>query len=349
MEKFNDVRIETLRNVGNMDQLAGVRVCTLAEGPGQGVRIAEFHNAAGLMFTVAADRCMDVYDFTYKGMNISFHSRNGMRSPMSYTALKSEFAQQWSGGMLSTCGLDNVGGHCENGAIYPTHGRISAIPAENFGVRAYWENGDYRMEASGEMHESRLYGSHLAISRNVSTRLNAKCAIIHDTISNLDCKDEPFMLLYHCNFGYPLLTENCRVLTTDARIQPLNGISDDPCRMLAPVDGRGEELYLAHAQTQIAAGMLYNPDLHLAGYVRFNAEHLPRFLEWKMMKSHDYVLALEPCNTYSLDRNAAAAQGKLAVLKGYQSIETGVEIGVLDGEDEIQAFIEKHGMREASI
>ena len=314
MEKFNDARIEMLRKVGNMDQIASVRVCALEEGPGQGVRIAEFRNAAGLMFTVSPDRCMDVYDFTYKGMNISFHSRNGMRSPMSYTALKGEFSQQWSGGMLSTCGLDNVGGHCENGPIYPTHGRISAIPAEHFGTRTYWENEDYCLEASGEIHEARLYGSHLTLSRTVSTRLNAKSVVIRDTISNLDCKDEPFMLLYHCNFGYPLLTENARVLTTDARVQPMNDLSTDPCHMLAPVDGREEELYLAHAKTQMAAGMLYNPDLHLAGYVRFSTEHLPRFLEWKMMKSHDYVLALEPCNTWSIDRNTAAQQDKLAVL-----------------------------------
>ena len=93
MEHINiDPRIEALRMVGNMDQLAGIRLAQLADGPGRGVTIAEFHNAAGLHFTVSPDRCMDIYDFSYKGINISFLSRNGMRSPMSYTALKGEFA-----------------------------------------------------------------------------------------------------------------------------------------------------------------------------------------------------------------------------------------------------------------
>ena len=344
-----DPRIEALRKVGNMDQLAGIRLAQLAEGPGRGVTVAEFHNAAGLRFTVSPDRCMDIYDFSYKGVNISFLSRNGMRSPMSYTALKSEFAQQWSGGMLSTCGLDNVGGHCEAGTIYPTHGRISAIPAEQFGYSARWEKDDYILEASGEIHEARLYGSHLTLSRRIRTSLNAKCVRISDIISNLDAKDEPFMLLYHCNFGAPLLAEGCRVLTSEAEHQPLNALSTDPAHMLNPIDGRGEELYLAHAKTKRAAAMLYNPELNLAGYVLFDTEHLPRFLEWKMMKSHDYVLALEPCNTWSLDRNTATEQGKIAILKAYESIETSVEIGVLDGSDEIEAFIARWNMKEASL
>lgn len=341
--------IEALRRVGNMNQLAGIRLSQLADGPGQGVTIAEFHNAAGLRFTLSPDRCMDIYDLSYKGINLSFLSRNGMRSPMSYTALKGEFAQQWAGGMLSTCGLDNVGGPCESEAIYPTHGRISAVPAEQFGYSARWENGDYLLEAAGEMHQTRLYGAHLSLSRRVQTSLNAKSVIIRDTISNLDTQDEPFMLLYHCNFGAPLLSECSRVLTSDAKFEPLNALSTDPAHMLSPVDGRGEELYLAHAKTTRAAAMLVNPEMRLAGYVLFDTERLPRFLEWKMMKSHDYVLALEPCNTWSIDRNQALAQDKIAILKAYESIETGVEIGVLDGEDEINAFAARYGMREPAL
>lgn len=342
-------KLDALKRVGNIEQLAGVRLAKLADGSGQGVTVAEFHNAAGLRFTVSPDRCMDLFDFSYKGINFSFLSRNGMRSPMSYTALKGEFAQQWSGGMLSTCGLDNVGGHCENGAIYPTHGRISATPAEKFGYSARWDGDEYILEATGEVHEARLFGSHLSLSRHISTTLNGKSVRISDTISNLDAADEPFMLLYHCNFGHPLLNENCRVFTSQAKYQPLNALSTDPAHMLPPIDGRDEELYLAHAETKRAYALLYNPDLELAGYVAFDTEHLPRFLEWKRMKSHDYVLALEPCNTWAIDRNTAAAQNKLAVLKAYESIETGVEIGVLDGREEIEAFISKFEMKEAAL
>ena len=48
------------------------------------------------------------------------------------------------------------------------------------------------------------------------------------------------------------------------------------------------------------------------------------------MKSHDYVLALEPCNTFGIDRTEAKKQGKIAVIPAYSSIETELEIGILE-------------------
>lgn len=343
------MNIELLKRLGHPDQLCGIRESRLSRGLGEGVAVAEFHNAAGLRFTVVPDRCMDLYDLSYKGVNLSFLSRNGLRSPMSYTAMNGEFTQQWSGGMLATCGLDNVGGSCEDGITYPIHGRISAVPAQQFGTRCRWEGDDYVLEARGEMHQTRLYGAHLSLERSVRTTLNGKSLTIHDRITNHDATDEPLMLLYHCNFGHPLLDACARVLTTPAHAEPLNPLSDDPAHMLPPIDRRGEELYLCHARGSRCIAMLHNPELALAGYVAFDTAALPRFLEWKMMKSHDYVLALEPCNTWSIPRTQAIQENKITLLSAYASVETSLEIGVVDGEAEIDAFIAENGLTEPAV
>ena len=58
-----------------------------------------------------------------------------------------------------------------------------------------------------------------------------------------------------------------------------------------------------------------------------------------MMKSHDYVLALEPCNTFGINRKEAMAENKIAVLPAYSSVENHLEIGVLDGLTEIRQFL----------
>lgn len=338
-----------LRRVGNMEQLCSVRQSTLSEGEGRGMRAAQFRNAAGLSFTVLPDRCMDLYDFSYRGVNFAFMSKNGLRSSAGFVPVKGEFAEQWPGGMLYTCGLDNVGGHCERGAVYPTHGRISSVPARHFGVNAGWEDDDYRLEASGEMVQSCLYGMQLSLQRTVSTGMDDKHIAIRDRLVNFDAEDTPYFLLYHMNFGFPLLDEDCLVLTSPARVEPLNDRSCDPVRMLAPEDGRQEELYLCHAQTEKCAAVLYNPKLELGGYVAFETQHLPRFLEWKMMKSHDYVLALEPCNTWGLSRCDALREGKAAVLPAYGSAEIRLELGVVDGKRELEALVEQYGLREASL
>ena len=100
--------IQLLKYLGNIDQIAGVREYQLLRGRGEQIQVAEFYNAAGLRFTVIPDRCMDLFDLSYKGVNLSFQSKNGLVAPQANSAAKGEFTEQWSGGMLVTCGLDNV-------------------------------------------------------------------------------------------------------------------------------------------------------------------------------------------------------------------------------------------------
>ena len=88
-----------------------------------------------------------------------------------------------------------------------------------------------------------MYGRHLSIRRTIETELNSKNLQIHDIITNFEAEDEPFMLLYHVNFGYPLLQADSLVETSSCKCEPMNDISKDYHHMTAPVDGCGEELY----------------------------------------------------------------------------------------------------------
>lgn len=48
-------REESLRHVGHMDQLAGVRAGEAADGMGRGLRTYQFYTGSGLAFDVLAD------------------------------------------------------------------------------------------------------------------------------------------------------------------------------------------------------------------------------------------------------------------------------------------------------
>lgn len=333
------MNIQLLKQLGNIEQIAGIRESQLLRGRGEHIQIAEFYNAAGLRFTVVPDRCMDLYDFSYKGVNLSFQSKNGLTSPQAFCPGNGEFSEQWPAGMLVTCGLDNVGGHVEKNGIYPTHGRISHVPAKSFGTCTRWEGEEYVLRAQGEVHHTKMYGRHLSIQRTIETGLNSKVVKLHDVLTNFEAEDEPYMLLYHFNFGYPLLQENSLVEASKAARSPMNDISTDYHHMMAPVDGRGEELYFYTDLGATACGVLYNEALELGAYVAFDTKNLPNMLQWKNMKSHDYVLALEPCNTFGLDRGQAMQENKIAVLPAYSSVENHLELGVLDGLTEIREFI----------
>ena len=78
------MNVSLLKHLGNIDQIAGVRESQLLRGRGEQIQIAEFYNAAGLRFTVVPDRCMDLFDFSYKGVNLAFQTKNGLTSPQAY-------------------------------------------------------------------------------------------------------------------------------------------------------------------------------------------------------------------------------------------------------------------------
>ena len=333
------MNIELLKQLGNIDQIAGVRQTKLLYGRGEGIQLAEFYNAAGLRFTLVPDRCMDIYDLSYRGINLSFQSKNGLTSPQAFSAADGEFCEQWPGGLLVTCGLDNVGIHAVNGGVYPTHGRIAHTPAKNFGIDTFWDGENYVLAAAGEVHQTKMYSRHLSLRRRVETGLNDKSIRIQDVITNFEAEDEPYMMLYHFNFGYPILQADTQVAVSKVKTEPMTELSTGYQTMLPPEDGRGEELYLHRALGERAVGVVYNLRLGLGAYVAFDTENLPNMLQWKMMKSHDYVLALEPCNTCGINRDEAVAQNRIARIPAYSRVENHLELGVLDGREEIERFL----------
>jgi hypothetical protein len=53
-------REDLLRCVGRLEQVAGVRLVTLGDGPERGVRVLEFRTGTGFAFDVVVDRAFDV-------------------------------------------------------------------------------------------------------------------------------------------------------------------------------------------------------------------------------------------------------------------------------------------------
>lgn len=330
------MQIELLQKLGNMGQIAGIRELKATRGPEKGLELIELYNAAGLRLTILPDRCMDIYDFSYKGCNLSFHSKNGLT--LGRDPAEDQFFHQWPGGMLVTCGLLNVGSACLDGGVHPIHGRIGSTPARHVSVHEGWEGGDYRLCVAGETWETRLYGHTLSLSRTISTGLYDKTVTITDTITNHSAADQEFMLLYHVNFGYPLLDASSVFLCSPASTAPRNDVSHDWVHMCAPNEEPPHQLFLHTLKGRTAHAAIVNPSLYLGGYLAFDTTHLPYLCEWKHMAAHDYVAALEPCNCIGLGRVEERSNGTLRMLPAYGSIRHTLTLGVLDGEAEIDAF-----------
>ena len=164
-----------------MQQLMYVRPVTYEEGRARGMRAYEVKNGP-LRFGVMADKCLDITDVSFLGHNVSFLAKPGLMGRSHYDTNGAEAQRSIMGGMLFTCGLENICAPCRiGGRDYPMHGRIRTTPAEHVGAKAYWDGDDYIAEISGTMREAELFGENLVLRRRVTTRYGENKIYIEDT------------------------------------------------------------------------------------------------------------------------------------------------------------------------
>ncbi|MBO5027737.1 MAG: DUF4432 family protein [Clostridia bacterium] len=240
------------------------------------------HSALEVLFN--KDNALDIVWANYKGVNLSFLSKNGLNDGTR------DFTGNFEGGFLYTCGMDNVSGCVAN---KPVHGSLHYTKADN----AYHYEKDGAIYVCGDVKDSALFGKHLVLHRTY--KLTERSLEICDTIENADFSEGEYVLLYHINYGYPFLDE-CLQLDVPAIVsEPLTEIAKkrqaEMLQITAPIDNNDEDVYY-HTLSQ-GNVRLYNPDLGVAVTMEYDVADFPITLQWKSMKSGDYALGIEPSLT----------------------------------------------------
>jgi len=327
--------------LGNNNQLIKARRISFRDGVSDGVKAIELHNQSGLYATFIEDQCLNIYDFSYKGINCAFQSKNGLVSNKFFNGGANEFSYYWPAGMLYTCGLTNVGpGVMENGIYHTEHGRIGMCPAENTTL----VKGEESIVITGSMRDSFLAGHHLQLERKITFPNKGKEIEICDCVTNKEPMDTEMMILYHFNFGYPLLAPGARIVKGVGEIYDNIGSGTDPehiGNVTAPQNNKIEEVY-CHTNVPDAFGYGYaaviNDELKLGCYIKYKMDTLPLLVQWKSMCTNDYCIGLEPSNSFIMGRIAERKHGTLKTLRPYESQSFTVALGVLDGADDIANF-----------
>ncbi|MEA2069005.1 MAG: DUF4432 family protein, partial [Verrucomicrobiota bacterium] len=104
------------RHTGRMEQLAGITRMTLDDGHSRGIRCAQVRNGSGLQLDVLLDRGMDIGQAFYKGVPLAFLTPTGFGHPAFYDAESFGWLRNWGGGLVTGCGLSNVGNPAEPGS-----------------------------------------------------------------------------------------------------------------------------------------------------------------------------------------------------------------------------------------
>lgn len=328
--------LELRQFAGDMQQLAGIRLVEYGEGRARGLRAAQVWTGSGLRFEVLLDRALDIGAAEHNGRALAWTFPT-LAAPTYYEPRLFGWTRTWGGGLMTTCGLDFFGQpENDRGQELGLHGRISHIPAENVRVTREWQGDEYVLEVEGQSRQAVIFGENLLLTRRVRTRLGADSFTVHDTILNDGFRPAPHMILYHCNFGFPVVSPDSELLVDEESYKPRDAAAEQGAgqqnRFEPPGLDYPEQVFFHKPRADAdgyATAQLINRQLNFGGYVKWRLADLPYMGQWKLMQAGEYVCAVEPANYWETPRQQLRQEGRLRMLAPGERVEYELEFGAL--------------------
>jgi len=269
--------------ISNPLQTGYIRRYTLCDGRENGLRVTELDNGT-LRVLLNESKGLDIMQVWHKGVNMSFVSKNG------FTAGEWPFLNRFEGGMLYTCGLDSIGdreGFEPHGVFHNTPARVTAVNQEELTVTA-------------EIEATALFGADLVMKRKISLSKTGGKLRLEDTLVNCGTRTENYCLLYHINFGYPMLDEGVEIEAELSDVIPRTPISAEKIgersRFMPPIDNEEERCYFLKNKGDAVS--VTNRKLGVKARICYSKDTLPCLIQWNSPVSKDYALGIEPATSF---------------------------------------------------
>lgn len=217
------------------------------------------------------------------------------------------------------------------------HGKIANIPASYVEVCIEREP-PHRLMVRGRVEERMFFGPQLELWTEISTLPDSSELTIRDTVRNLGSGPQEFELIYHANYGPPLLEEGAQFVGPIAQVVPMNqhaaeGI-DSYNHYAGPTPGWIEKVYLLKPLAdpqQRTTIMLRNRDASSGVAMSYSIEQLPYLTLWKNTadEATGYVTGLEPGTSHPYNRRVERHFGRLPKLAGSEARSFEVHVRLL--------------------
>jgi len=322
-----------------------VTLRTLHGGRQEGVQVIEVDNGA-ITFTIVPTRGFEVWKAQAGKLRLGWDAPVTEIVHPSYIRLTDNGGQGWVagfGGLMVRGGLASFGSPVQDGNQQLTlHGHVDYIPASHVSVR--YEAG--RLVFRGMVDDVQTFGPQLRLTSEISTPIGKPEFAFDDTVTNLSDAPQEIELLYHTNFGTPLLGAGAEFVAPVKQVAPMNPASavgdlKDWNRYSgphpAPYTAKVFNMQLygdAKGQTQ---AMLKSPDGAQGVLMRFDLRGLPYMSLWKneITPKAGYVTGLEPGTGFPNPRPVERTAGRVPKLKGGESYRVHLAISALTGKTEV--------------
>ena len=306
------------------DAVAGVDEMTRAGGE----RVLSLRLLDGLHLDVLPDRGLDLGSAWWGATPVAWRSPNPV-DPGPGRGWEERFL----GGLLATCGPDNIG---PPRGLSGQHGTHHLTPA--YGVRWWRERTEdgFDVHVRGLVAHTSLGGPRIVVEREIVAGTGWPSVEVRDVVRNVGDDEAGVPLLYHVNLGAPLLAPGGRLdVDADAAVvrDPLPP-GRDPLRLPEP-SRAAEPVVAEHPGVRSDDGWA---NATLTGgatadvLVEWSADTLPRLCTWSWPASGAWVLGVEPTNAALFGAERDLPHAGAPVLAPGEEWRTTVRITVIPRE-----------------
>jgi Domain of unknown function (DUF4432) len=332
-----------------------VQKYTLRGGKQEGVDVIVVNNGR-LSFVVAPTRGMSVAKVEMGDIRLGWDSPVKEIVHPQFINLQSRGGLGWLEGFnewMVRCGLEWAGHPGKDKFINNTgddaemdltlHGKVGNIPASEVEVLID-ASARRRIRIRGRVDERMFYGPKLELWTEISTEPGSNAFRIEDEIKNYGAYEQEFQIIYHANYGPPLLEAGSRFVVAAKEVRPFNTHAAKSLNQFAeyaaPTRGFIEQVYgvIPFAdENNRATVMLRNAAGDKGITMSYLIDQLPYFTLWKNTTAIEegYVTGLEPGTGFPANRSVERKAGRVPKLKPNETRKFAIDFAILAGKDQV--------------
>lgn len=332
-----------------------VRKYTLHGGKQEGVDVIVVDNGR-LTFTIVPTRGMGLLRAEMGDVRVGWDSPVKEVVHPQFINLQERGGLGWLEGFneaMVRCGLEfaghpgkdkfinNVGDEAEMDLTL--HGKVANIPASEVEV-VIDRAAPHRIRIRGRVDERMFYGPKLELWTEISTEPGSNSYHIEDTLTSHSAFDQEYQMIYHANFGTPLLGQGAKFVGAIKQVVPFNAHAAEGLNTFmeyaGPTKGFIEQVYclypLADADGRTMV-MLQNAPGDRAVSLRFLTSELPYVTLWKNTNAIEegYVTGLEPGTGFPYNRRIERKAGRVPKLAPHAKVRMAIDFTIHVGKDDV--------------
>ncbi|MBI1311232.1 DUF4432 family protein [bacterium] len=334
-----------------------IRKQTLHGGKQEGVELLIVDNGA-MTITLVLTRGMNILEVVASDIRLGWNSPVKEVVHPQFINLESRGGLGWLEGFnewMVRCGLEfaghpgmdkfttNTGDTAE--MMLTLHGKIGNIPASKVEI-VVEEHPPFRLKIRGQVAERMFYGPKLRLDSELVLWPDSTTFQIRDAVTNDGAFPQEFQLIYHGNYGAPLLGGGSRIHAAAKQIAPMNAHAaksiDRWSTYAPPTKGFIEEVYLFEPLADLnghSLVLLTNPQGTVATSVAWSTKELPYLTLWKNTADErdGYVTGIEPATGYPYNRSVERRSGRLQKLLPQETRTFTLQFGIHTDAESIAA------------